>query len=127
MSAFRFGTRAKFMQSLKDLKNLVAGRDAESSQAKPTSQPANLPGGGPLMKPMNTCHLLIFVLDNTSVSSFDYHFVGHHMTEIIKLKLFVNLFREDRLNLHRVITACLKNTNIFEDPINPPQCIFTAS
>ena len=38
--AFRFGTWAKFMQSLKNLKNLYSScRDARSSQAKPSLQP----------------------------------------------------------------------------------------
>ena len=69
--AFRLGTQAKFMQSLKNIKNLQL-QDAKSSWAKPSSQSVNLPGAQPLIKPLSnieidksqsTCRALDSILD----------------------------------------------------------------
>ena len=70
-TALKFGTRAKFMQSLKILKISIC-RDAKSSRAKPSSQLVNLPGARPLMKPLGNDTNVALVLSVFVVGSFQF-------------------------------------------------------
>ena len=59
-------------KALKILK-ICSCRDAKSSQAKPSSQPVNLPGAWPLMKPLYSKHFMHYTLSYLLVGPREAH------------------------------------------------------